>query len=134
MANIIGFLNEQQQPIILCKILHNGESYSFNAIFDTGANKSCIGEHIIAQIGIASIGTQLQGNTDNVISVNTHIVTIKLAQDIVFPDIEVISSNLPGIDALIGMDIISQGDFHIYHLTDGRITFSFDVPPYYSVP
>lgn len=130
MANITGFLNEQHQPIVLCKILHNGKLYSFNAIFDTGATTSTIGRHIISKIGIDKLGTQPLGNTERITEVDVHIVTIKLSEKIVFSDMKVVSSDLPGIDALIGMDIISQGDFHIYHLTDGRIAFSFDVPPY----
>jgi hypothetical protein len=37
--------------------------------------------------------------------------------------------NIPGVEVLIGMDIISMGDFNISN-ANGKTLFSFVIPPY----
>jgi len=59
--------------------------------------------------------------------VNTYGVNILLPNNIGFHALKVTEGILTGIDVLIGMDIISKGDFAItsFH---GNTKFSFNMP------
>jgi len=60
--------------------------------------------------------------------VNTYLINIVLLNGIQVYNLKVSEGDLPsGIDMLIGMDIISLGDFSITH-KNGGTTFSFQIP------
>jgi hypothetical protein len=132
MATVVGQINkETNQAVSICSIERDGLKYSFNALWDTGANQTNIGKHIIKQLLIPQKGVKPLADINAVQDTSTHMVTLILPEDIIFKEIEVISTNLSGsvdIDALIGMDIIMQGDFSVYHQTDGNVYFCFEYP------
>ena len=58
----------------------------------------------------------------------TFVVTVGLPNGVLVPDITVAEGTAPGCDVLIGMDIISMGDFVLTH-REGQTEFMFQVPP-----
>jgi len=126
----------KHQIMTSLSIEKDGEWFCFNALWDTGANQTNIGKHIIEQLNfIPQSSKRLVGIKGDVLT-NTYIVNLKLNDKIVFNDIEVISSDIEeicGFDAIIGMDIISQGDFYITHFQNNNgedeIRFDFTYPP-----
>lgn len=54
-------------------------------------------------------------------------INVLLPNNIEFPALKVLDGDLYGFDMLIGMDIISQGDFAVTH-SDGKTTFTFRIP------
>jgi hypothetical protein len=100
----------------------------FTALWDTGATGSVISQRVVQACQLRSIGTRkvnhVQGSTEDVPS---YAVNVKLPSDVEFQDLRVILGNLRGYDVLIGMDIISLGDFAITH-PDGNTKFSFRIP------
>ena len=63
------------------------------------------------------------------IVINTHFVDIEFPNGLYIPNIKVYESNLEehGIDMLIGMDIISLGDFAVTNY-DGQTKYLFRYP------
>ena len=57
----------------------------------------------------------------------TYLVNITLPNQVVFSGVRVTKGDFSGADVLIGMDIISQGDFAVTNL-GGVTKFSFRIP------
>ena len=57
----------------------------------------------------------------------TYLVNIRLPNSVAFMGVRVTKGNLGDADVLIGMDIISQGDFAVTNV-GGLTKFSFRVP------
>lgn len=99
------------------------------AMWDTGATGSAISEDLAKKLGLT------RARKRNVVGVNTVELRDVFQVDIYLPDNVLIANasvtsypakRLP-FDVLIGMDIITRGDFAITH-EDGSTTFSFRVP------
>jgi hypothetical protein len=98
------------------------------AIWDTGASYSVISDRLAAELQLpvssrVKIHT-IAGRT----RVRTYDVNLSLPGDIDFYNHPVYSGDLPpGIDVLIGMDIITLGDLAITTLS-GHPKFTFQLP------
>jgi len=104
-----------------------GEFHSFDAIWDTGASCSIITEKVIDKLGLLLIGeTTIQGVTGSK-KVNRYAVEFLLPNDCSIKLMANGCSEILGCDVLIGMDIISTGDFAITANSKGS-TFSFQIP------
>ena len=102
----------------------------FKAAWDTGATNSVISNRAVDKCDLIPTGfTEVFQVNGPPFVANTYLVRIKLPSDIEFHNILVTSSDLEEDDAdvLIGMDIISQGDFAITH-PNGMTKFSFQYP------
>ena len=58
----------------------------------------------------------------------TYQVDIVLPNNVVFPNVQVTMGQFTGADILIGMDIITRGDFTVTN-SGGQTKFSFRQPP-----
>lgn len=105
----------------------------FTAIWDTGATNSVITKHVVDACGLKPTGmTQVRG-VHGVKACETYLINIKLISDVSFSDVAVtLADDLAGGDLLIGMDIITMGDFSITNVGQ-RTVFSFRVPSIRSV-
>ncbi len=104
------------------------EPRQYVAIWDTGATNSVVTRKVVKECGLKATGVvevNLAGGSDER---NTYFVAIGLPTKVMFPQVKVTDAeDLVGGDVLVGMDIISQGDFAVSH-GDGRTTFTFRVP------
>lgn len=98
-----------------------------NALIDTGASKTCIGLDVVEKLQLTPIRTEA---IDTATSGNEEVGVYKLLLSLYpghFMPIEVYGIPNPKSEAvIIGMDVIGQGDLHIWR--DGqthRGTFSF---------
>ena len=104
---------------------------AFQALWDTGASMSAISQRVVDRCKLLPVGFielhHAQGSTKDV---PVYIVNIGLPNRIALPGVIVslaqISSD-QGIDVLIGMDVITQGDFAITNPM-GNTKFSFRMP------
>lgn len=105
----------------------------FDAIWDTGATASAITQYVVDQCGLQPTGmTQVQG-VHGKNTVETYLVNIFLPNKVAIQHVQVTKGDLGGgAHALIGMDIITLGDFCITN-KDGQTIFSFRVPSQYQV-
>lgn len=98
-----------------------------SAIWDTGAEMSSISETVADNMGLVPVGRARNFTAGGEIEVNIYIVNILLPCDVSFVMVPVTGTDLGDTDMLIGMDIISQGDFAITNV-GSKTTFSFRIP------
>lgn len=99
----------------------------YDACWDTGATHSVITKKVVDECGLQPTGmTKVYSATEET-DAQTYLVGIFLLNKVAFPHLKVSEGKLRGIDVLIGMDIIGQGDFAVNN-KDGKTTFSYRVP------
>lgn len=102
-------------------------SEQFEAIWDTGSPNSAISNAIVQTYKLDPTG-----ECDAITGIGqskkpTYSVSLWLPSRICIPKVPVIQLELKGADVLIGMDIISQGDFAVTH-KKGKTVLSFRIP------
>ena len=97
------------------------------AIWDTGAMGTCITPKIVKDLGLISTGMKLIKGANSTKHCPTHWVTLYLPNNFAFQKIQVTEIEFSGGDVLIGMDVISQGDFSVTNY-GGKTKFSFRIP------
>lgn len=102
--------------------------HQYVAIWDTGATGTVITQKVIDDCGLVATGmTQMHGVSGTSI-VETFLVNIYLPNRVAIPEMRVCIGDLGGTaDILIGMNVISLGDFAITN-PGGNTQFSFRVP------
>mgnify|MGYP001564232281 CR=1 FL=1 len=104
------------------------QQYSdFNAIWDTGATSSVITQQVVDKCGLKPIGMAEVAHAVGKELAEVYIVNIRLPNGVAFIYVRAIKGKLATGDVLIGMDIISQGDFAVTN-KDGKTVFSFRMP------
>jgi len=99
------------------------------AIWDTGATNTAVSSNVVGQLGLIPTGVVTAQDANNAYQTNTYLIDIGLPNGILIPDVRVTeASNLGNYDLLIGMDIITLGDFAITNGI-GNTWFSFRIPP-----
>lgn len=100
----------------------------FVAIWDTGATHSVITQAVVDACGLVPTGMAKVGHVDGFTQAETYLVNIGLPQNVIFYGARVTKGKLTGeANILIGMNIISQGDFAVTNFN--KLTkFSFRVP------
>lgn len=99
----------------------------FTAIWDTGATNCCITQKVVDELGLKPIGMIEQSTVGGKKYRNTYLASIYLPNNVTFSPITVVFGELTGGDILIGMDIISHGDFAVTN-KNGATMFSFRYP------
>ena len=110
-------------------IKYNDKSISATALWDTGATNTCISNNLVSKLSLVSTGeVDMHGSTGSS-KQNTYLVDIILPNDVEINDLMVIDSDIgkQNIDMLIGMDIISKGDFAVSNY-DNKTVFTFRTP------
>lgn len=97
------------------------------AIWDTGATNTVISEKLAQELKLMPIGRTNVSTAGGIIEANKYIVGLKLPNNLQIQNVMVTAGNLNGTDFLIGMDIITLGDFSVTNL-NGKTTFSFRYP------
>ena len=98
------------------------------AIWDTGATNTAISEKVVNECQLRPVGIIKRAYAGGEEQSNTYFVNIKLPNKVGVQEIKVIGvEKIKDADVLIGMDIISQGDFSITNKED-KTCFSFRIP------
>lgn len=114
--------NSQQQPVT-CKV---------TCIWDTGATNSVISPRLAQVLKLLPSGRVPVNDASGTKISNTYMVNVMLPNNVGIPFLQVTEGVLLGFDMLIGMDIISQGDFSI-SCPGGKTVFSFQLPSTHEV-
>ena len=110
-----------QDKIISQKII------KFKALWDTGAMASVISTDVVSLLGLKPIGKARVFHANGESTVYTYLINISLPNGIEFSSLLVTEGLLSDTDVLIGMDIISKGDFAVTSF-DGDTKMSFQIP------
>lgn len=121
-----GLSNKLINEVILEQ---KGSSKLCLAQWDTGASGSCVSEDVINDLGLIPIGMQTMQTPSGSKDVHTYLVDIILPNKVKVEGVVVCGSDIgnQGIQMLIGMDVINQGDFSVSNY-DGKTVFSFRTP------
>lgn len=99
------------------------------ALWDTGATNSVIAESIVHKLNLQPIGTTYMTHAGGSNQCYKYLINIWLPNQVGLAGIEAIGNNnlVSGFEVIIGMDIISQGDFSITNV-DRKTVMSFRTP------
>jgi len=99
------------------------------AIWDTGATGTVISQKVIDDCGLKPIGmTRVNTASDKGILTTVYFASIILPNKVIIPQLRVTRGTIVGdAEVLVGMDIISHGDFAVTNYGD-KTVFSFRMP------
>jgi hypothetical protein len=105
-------------------------SLTVRALWDTGAVRSAITPEVMQRLNLAAIDNIAISSANSTSRVDVTAVTVALPNGATIADLPVAVCTIgPNIDMLVGMDIISRGDFAISN-GKNRTMFSFAMPPF----
>jgi len=103
-----------------------------NAIWDTGATNSVITKNFVQKMGLIPTGKEKVTNTSSIELRNSYFINVALPNRVIIPYLKVTEcEDVLGngnADMLIGMDVITVGDFAITY-EDKKTVMSFIMPP-----
>ena len=117
------------------KLINNVVVYSQDASvkataqWDTGATTTCIAKHLVDDLHLVPTGmTRIQTPSGTKV-VSNYLIDIILPNNVRIANIAVCETEIgsQGIDVLIGMDIILNGDFSVSNYV-GQTSFTFRIP------
>lgn len=110
-------------------IIGNGKQIADVALWDTGATCSCISKEIANSLDLIATGFCLVQTPSGQATQKTYLIDIELPNKVIIGNVRVTESEIgqQGLGLLIGMDVISLGDFSVSNF-DGKTTFCFRIP------
>jgi predicted aspartyl protease len=100
----------------------------YTAIWDTGATNTVLTQKVADECGLKPISLVEVHGVQGKHTTEVYLVTVALPNGIAFTSVRVTKGILAGgVDVLIGMDMITQGDFAITH-HNGKTCFTFRCP------
>jgi len=122
-----GLLNKIISEVALFNP-YNKKSVKIKALWDTGATSSVISNAIAESLLLKKICYAEMRHANGIERVPVFVAGIKLPNQVVIPELTVLSCNpIHEFDLIIGMDIITKGDFAITG-KNGNTKFSFRMP------
>ncbi len=114
-----GFDSKVTQPPVPTK--------EYNAIWDTGATRTALTSTVAQECGLKPTGMCKLKTAGGEKDSYTYFVSVYLPNGVCLPQLRVNEAELAGADVLIGMDIISRGDFAVTN-HEGKTNMSFRMP------
>ena len=98
------------------------------ALWDTGSTMTVISDELANKLDLEPVGEMIVETAGGRIKTNKYIISLHLPNRLNIENVMISSGKLgPGIDILIGMDIITLGDFAITNYNN-KTVFSFRFP------
>lgn len=104
-----------------------GRQVKVRALWDTGATGTCIDKKLAEQLELVSIGNQISHTAAGEGHFNVYCIDLKLPNNVTITDVPVAGADLRDFEVLVGMDIITKGDFSV-SCFKGVTQFSFRIP------
>lgn len=99
-----------------------------NALWDTGATRSVISSNVVKDLGLLPVGKCNVNHAGGFSESCTYMVNVKLPNKVGIAGILATEMENPtGFDVIVGMDIISRGDFALTH-AGKKTCVSFRIP------
>lgn len=99
------------------------------ALWDTGATNCVVTKQTALNLNLKPISVTKVSHADGTSLANVYLVNIYLPNNLVIPSVRVTecADNAGNFGVIIGMDVITMGDFSITNL-DGKTIVSFRIP------
>lgn len=128
-----GIMNVIQSSVKVSahkELFPEAEKGEFNAIWDTGATNTAISNKVVEKCKLMPTGRATSNTANGQAIVNTYLIDVELPNDVIIKGVTASEfTAVEGADLLIGMDIITSGDFSISNYK-GKTTFSFRSPSF----
>lgn len=110
-------------------LVNGNEMTQATALWDTGATGTCISKELAKKLKLVPTGFKNICTPSGKSTVSTFLVDIILPNSVCIRQVPVCESEigLQNLGALIGMDIITLGDFSLSNV-NGKTTFTFRTP------
>ena len=100
----------------------------YMALWDTGSTMTVISDELATKLNLEPVGYMMAETAGGRYKANKYVVSLNLPNRLNIENVMIASGKLgPGIDILIGMDIITLGDFAITNYNN-KTVFSFRFP------
>ena len=122
--------NSIQKRLINSAIIESeGHVVPVKAQWDTGATGTCISKNLVKSLDLVPTGMVQVQTPSGTAMLNKYIINLILNQELRITGVPVMDSEIgnQGIDVLMGMDIISVGDFAVSNF-DKKTQFTFRIP------
>lgn len=109
-------------------IIHNSKEYVVHALWDTGSNSTVISDELCKELQLSPVGNVKKTSANSSELDNKYKVDVGIPEIETLFTVEVTTSKMihsHNIDVLIGMDIITKGNFYIQHDSD-KLIFTFE--------
>jgi hypothetical protein len=121
-------------PILSANKESNGIPVTFDALWDTGAEVTCISPAVrdtLKLIPVETNGTSTISGVGGDAPTEITLVSIRIIHnlEIEYCPVYVVEFKDDDFDMIIGMDIITMGDFAVCN-ADKKTSFSFAIPPF----
>lgn len=119
-----------QRKLINSAVVESGKDHvPVRAQWNTGATGTCISKELANKLKLVPTGLVNVHTPSGIGTMNKYMINLVLNNEVRFVNLSVMDSEIgkQGIDVLIGMDIISNGDFAVSNY-DGKTYFSFRLP------
>ncbi len=101
---------------------------SYNAIWDTGATFCAITQRVVDELNLVVKRPVVTDTANGQRSTYAYLINVVLPNNVLIPGRWATLSTIQGADILIGMDIISRGDFAVSRIGENT-KFTFQLPP-----
>ena len=100
-----------------------------SAIWDTGATSCAITKKVVNDLGLVATGISEVHTANGIVCQNTYTIDVGLPNGVIVSGIAAteVDALTDSVDALIGMDVITLGDFSITN-HNGITCMSFRIP------
>jgi predicted aspartyl protease len=99
------------------------------ALVDTGATNTCINKRLVDRLNLEIVGDGIMDTANGLCESNLYYIDILMRNNVSFANIRAMEFTSDKMfDILIGMDIITLGDFAITN-AEHKTVVSFRVPP-----
>jgi predicted aspartyl protease len=99
----------------------------FIPVWDTGATGSVITQKVIDELGLKEISITEAYGADGKYNTEVYLINLVVPNGVSIQPLRVTKGKLQGFDVLVGMDVITQGDFVVTNFA-GKTCFSFRCP------
>jgi len=115
-------------PARIISAKNKQDPVDIRALWDTGATCSLVKQETALRLNLLPVSkTFISTPSDKNKQSNVYLIDLYLPNGTMFPNLKVAEGELNNCDMLIGMDVISNGDFIVSNF-DGKTTFTFRMP------
>lgn len=102
--------------------------YLVKALWDTGSTTSCISKRFASKMGIQPINTGVGLSASEKFDISYYLLNLYMSNELVIENVKVAEFPIRhhDVDFLIGMDVISKGDFSIIN-KNGKMKLTFEL-------
>lgn len=106
---------------------------SFTGLWDTGAQGTFITQAVVDKCGLQPFTLKrVKGAYGDATDRNVYLINLGLPNGVMIQNVEATWGEMGGIDVLIGMNIITLGDFAVTN-QNNTTTFSFRIPSLHTI-